>query len=75
MARLEDFTEGSIVLGVIPHEPVAVVTSKWHGTGCLEVFYKTNRGKTGERLIYREDEASMENVKQPRRLNNVWQLG
>ena len=75
MARLEDFTEGSIVLGVIPHEPVVVVTSKWHSTGCLEVFYKTNRGQTGERLIYREDEASMENVKQPRRLNNVWQLG
>ena len=59
MARLEDFTDGSVVLGIIPHEPVTVVTTKWHGTACLEVFYKTNRGQTGERVIYREDEESM----------------
>ena len=62
MARLEDLTDGSIVLGIIPHEPVTVVTAKWHGTACLEVFYKTNRGQTGERVIYREDESSMEIV-------------
>ena len=62
MARLEDFTDGSVVLGIIPHEPVTVVTTRWHGAACLEVFYKTNRGQTGERVIYREDEESMEIV-------------
>ena len=62
MARLEELTDGSIVLGVIPHEPVTIVSTRWYGTACLDVFYKNNRGQTGERLIYREDEPSMEVV-------------
>lgn len=60
--RLEDITEGSIVMGIVPHEPVTVVTTKWHGTACLDVFYKTNRGQTGERVVFREDEESLEVV-------------
>ena len=60
--RLEDITEGSIVMGIVPHEPVTVVTTKWHGTACLDVFYKTNRGQTGERVVFREDEELLEVV-------------
>ena len=62
MARLEDLTEGAIVQGIIPREPVTVITSRWHGSACLEVFYKTNRGQTGERIVLREDEPSLEIV-------------
>lgn len=49
MARLEEIKEKSVVLGIVAHEPVTIVSAQWYGTACLDVFYKTNGGQTGER--------------------------
>ena len=46
MARLEDLTVGSVVEGILPGEPITVVSTRWYGTASIEVFYKTHQGNT-----------------------------
>ena len=62
MARLEDLTAGAVVRGVLPLEPVTVVSVKRYGSASVEVVYKTDRGATGAQLLFREDEPSLEVV-------------
>jgi len=59
VARLEDLTIGSVVNGILPNEPITVVSTKWYGSTCLDVFYKTNTGLTGDQVLYRDDEPSL----------------
>lgn len=59
MARLEDLTIGSVVTGLLPNEPITVVSTKWYGSTCIDVIYKTNTGVTGSQVLYRDDEASL----------------
>ena len=59
VARLEDISIGSVVNGVLPNEPITVVSTKWYGSTCLDVFYKTNKGLTGDQVLYRDDEPSL----------------
>ena len=59
MAKLEDLTIGSVVNGLLPNEPITVVSTKWYGSACLDVIYKTNTGITGSQVLYRDDEPSL----------------
>lgn len=59
MARLEDLTVGSVVEGILPGEPITVVSTRWYGTASMEVFYKTHQGATGSQILYREEEPSL----------------
>ena len=59
MARLEDLTIGSVVNGLLPNEPITVVSTKWYGSTCLDVIYKTNTGITDSQVLYRDDEPSL----------------
>ncbi len=59
MTRLEDLTVGSVVEGILPGEPITVVSTRWYGTASMEVFYKTHQGTTGSQILYREEEPSL----------------
>ena len=60
MARLEDITVGSSVLGVVAGEPVTIEAVRWYGSAVLEITYKNSRGIPGTQLLMRENEASLE---------------
>ncbi|MEJ2854898.1 MULTISPECIES: helicase-related protein [unclassified Saccharothrix] len=57
--RLEELASGVRVTGVVPGEVVAVVAALWHGSDAVEVVYKTADNQVGQRLLFREDEASL----------------
>ncbi len=61
MAALERLTSGSLVRGVAPDGPSEVVNVKWFGDSAIELTFKTpNTGLVGTRLLYRDDESSLE---------------
>jgi SNF2 family DNA or RNA helicase len=56
MARLEELTVGTSIIGIAGNVPVSVVAVKWHGSAVLEVTFKDDKGQLGSQLLYREDE-------------------
>ena len=61
MAALERLTSGSLVRGVAPDGPSEVVNVKWFGDSAIELTFKTpTTGHVGTRLLYRDDESSLE---------------
>ena len=61
MATLERLTSGSLVRGVAPDGPSEVVNVKWFGDSAIELTFKTpTTGLVGTRLLYRDDESSLE---------------
>ena len=56
MARLEDLTVGTSVIGIAGNAPVSIVAVKWYGNAVLEITFKDARGQLASQLIYREDE-------------------
>lgn len=50
MARLEDLTVGSVMEGLIPGEPVTIVSTRWFGTTGIEVIFKAHQGTTGSQI-------------------------
>lgn len=59
MAKLEEITVGSDVLGIVGNEPVSIVAVQWYGSNVIEITYKDTKGVPGTRLLYREDEGSI----------------
>ena len=59
MAKLEDLSVGCVVSGLLSGEPITVVSTKWYGSACMAVFYKTNQGITGSQILYRDAEPSL----------------
>ena len=59
MARLEEITSGSSLIGLSGSGTVTVVAVKWYGDNVVEVTYKDNRGQLANQLLYREDEARL----------------
>lgn len=57
MAKLEDITVGSYLIGIAGNEPVSIIAIQWYGTNVMEITYKTNAGVPGTQLLYREDES------------------
>ncbi len=43
--------------GVSPNSLVTVIDVQWHGSGSLELTYKTPEGKVANEQLYRHDEA------------------
>ena len=61
MAKLEDFTPGTLVDGIIEKAAVEVISTKWHGDSAAEITYKTpETGQTNSILLYRDDEYKFE---------------
>lgn len=56
MARLEDITVGTSVMGIAGNAPVSVVAAKWYGNAVLEITFKDAKGQLASQLLYREDE-------------------
>ena len=60
--RLEDLTHGAAVRGILPDGVVTVVAVQWFGSGALELTYRSATGQVANRLLYREDEPTLEVV-------------
>src|SRR4051794_26456367 len=56
--KLEELTPGTRVDGVA-HGAVTVVSTKWHGSMAITLTYRDDTGRTDERLLYRDHEASL----------------
>ncbi len=56
MARLEELTPGATVQGLVPNEPVTVVSTQWLGTTVLQVTFRLVSGRVEESMVYRSDE-------------------
>ncbi|MGH7903853.1 MAG: helicase-related protein [Candidatus Dormibacteraceae bacterium] len=59
MARLEEFTPGSRVLGLLPEGAVRVVQAEWHSQSAVVLTYTDGAGKPGQQLVYRDDEVRL----------------
>ena len=63
MTRLESLTPGALIRGVVPDGFIEVVNVKWFGDFAVELTYKVpTTGLVGTRLLYRDDESSLEVV-------------
>ncbi len=60
--RLEDLTRGVSLRGILPHGLVTVVNVQWYSSDALELVYKDSSGQPGTRLLYRDDEPTLELV-------------
>ncbi len=60
MAHLVDPREGTSVKGIRPDGPVTIINVKWHGDSVVEVTYKDSSGQPGNKLIFREEEPTLE---------------
>ena len=58
--RLESLQPGVVVQGVTADGPVSVVAVRWHGTTALTLTYRDAAGQVDERLLYRDDETSLD---------------
>ncbi len=62
-ARLEDLTEGAVVLGVSQDGPVRVLSARMIGGTAVRLTYEdVVTGKPGTRVLYRSSEPSLEVV-------------
>jgi hypothetical protein len=59
VARLEDFTPGARVRGVVPEGPVTVVHLEWQGDAEATLTYRDDRGQVGDQLIYLDNEPQL----------------
>jgi len=66
MPRLEDFTPGAQVKGILAGSPVTVVSVKWHGSNALVLTYKDGERKPDVTLLYRDNDPALE-ILQPGR--------
>jgi len=66
VTRLEQLTLGAAVRGVLPDDAVTVVSVQWYGSEAVELTYKDSTGRVGNVLLYRDDEARLELVKEGR---------
>jgi SNF2 family DNA or RNA helicase len=58
--KLEDITTGQSLSGIEPSQVVSVMATVSHGEGALQLIYRTPEGAIKERLLSRDDEASVE---------------
>jgi hypothetical protein len=62
MARLEDLSTGTRVSGLGGSSVATVESIQWIGSQALKVIFRDSSGQLGERLLYRDDEPSLELV-------------
>ena len=56
MATLDDLRSGAIVQGIIPSQPVAIVSVDWIGKQAVNLVYRVPGGSLAETTLYRDDE-------------------
>ncbi len=61
MVRLEELTVGTRVRGLVPEGAATVKAVNWFGDSVVELIFETGKG-LGNRLVYRNDEPSLELV-------------
>lgn len=64
--RLEDLRPACTVLGILPHEPITVVSVEWFGSDAIELTYKSASGGVANELLYRGDEDRLKIITQGR---------
>jgi hypothetical protein len=65
VTRLEDIKSGTSVRGISPDGLVKVVGVEWYGDGAIKVVYEDGGGTPGSRLIYRDEESTVEVASTP----------
>lgn len=64
--HLEDLKPACTVSGILPTEPVTVVSVEWFGSNAIELTYKSASGGVANELLYRGDEDRLKIVTQGR---------
>lgn len=59
MAKLEEITPGASVVGIVPQEPVTVISTTWHGGSAIQVTVRLTSGRVEEQMLFRGDEARL----------------
>jgi superfamily II DNA or RNA helicase len=62
VARLEDLKRNASVKGILPSGQVTVVDVQWHGSNAITLTYRDADGKTGQEVVYRDREPTLEVV-------------
>jgi SNF2 family DNA or RNA helicase len=62
MSKLDDLKPNASVRGIVSDGLVTVINVEWFGSDALNLTYRTNDGKPGSELLYRDDEARFEVV-------------
>ena len=62
MATLEDLQAGAFIRGLAPGGVAKVVQIEWFGDQAVKVTYEDATGAVGNRLVYRNEEPSLEVV-------------
>ncbi len=66
MARLEDLSTGTRLTGLAASGSATVESVQWIGEQALKVIYRDGDGQLSDRLLYRDDEPSLELVEMGR---------
>jgi len=59
LAQLEDLVPGLKVRGLLPDGAARVIHTQWHGINALTLTYADEKGRTGQQLLYRQDEEKL----------------
>lgn len=62
MIKLERISKDAIIRGIIPGRSVKIVSVEGVGKDAVTVYYRDFEGKMGERMLFRSDEANLEEV-------------
>ncbi len=62
MARLEDLTTRTRLTGLVASGSATVESVQWIGDQALKVIFRDGDGQLSDRLLYRDDEPSLELV-------------
>jgi len=62
MALLEQLTPGARVRGILVNDVAVVVSSRWFGSGAVELTYKDSHGVAHSNILYRDQEHTLEVV-------------
>jgi len=62
MIKLNEIKKDSIISGITPGRSVRVVSTEKVGEDSITIYYRDSEGKLGERMLFRSDEASIEEV-------------
>lgn len=60
MTVLEDIKNGAQLRGVVPGQPVEVVSVEWIGDQAINLVYRVSGGGVAETTLYRDDQARIE---------------
>jgi len=69
MARLEDLTVNAVVRGLVPNSTVTIKHVQMFGDQVANVTFVDAEGRAGTQLVYRDQQSSLEVVKQTRPLS------